>query len=364
MFFMPNKLDQIAEELNQSTLSIEEIEKHELSKEDLYEVKIGSVILGPFSRDFLKTYSVEKNLAEFNVLIKTMESILWVPILQHPSFYSGEAATPDSKRQSFYLLVNGRKVGPYRIEDIDFKVSNNEVLFTDFVSIDAGDSWKKLYEIEGFDLRRHVEGELPSAPASNVQEDPRPERSDRSDPLGELAKIGHQGSQDKQRMYDTEDIQEEKSLGRSLFNIAIFVGIIFISIFVFDKIDPFGPDVKVKKSGVKATVQKKKETAKRSKVAPKRKVEPSPAAVRRMEEKKARRKKAISKRKTSKPKKSRVVEEDPYPEDDDPLDETNDTYYDDEPKPKKKTKKKRAKAKKPNNDDYYDDDLTEEEDPY
>ena len=364
MFFMPNKLDEISEELKQNTLSIEEIEKQELSKEDLYEVKIGSVILGPYSRDFLKTYTEEKNLTDFNVLIKTMESILWVPILQHPSFFSGETTPPDSKRQSFYLLVNGRKVGPYRIEDIDFKVSNNEILFTDLVSIDAGDSWKKLYEIEGFDLRRHTEGELPSAPTGDVQEDPRPQRGDGSDPLGELAKIGHRGSQDKQRMYAREDVPEEKSLGRSLFNIATFVGIIFITIFVFDKIDPFGPEDKAKKSEVKATVQKKKEPVKRSKVLPKSKEEPSPAAIRRMKEKKARRKKAISKRKTSKPKKSRVVEEDPYPEDDDPSDETNDTYYDDEPKPKKKTKKKRAKAKRPKTDDYYDEDLAEEEDPY
>jgi hypothetical protein len=363
---MPNKLNEISEELQQNTLSIEEIEKHELSKEDLYEVKIGSVIMAPFSRDFLKNYAEEKNLSEYNVLIKTMESILWVPILQHPSFFSGETAPTDNKRQSFYLLVNGRKIGPYRIEDIDFKVSNNEVLFTDLVSIDAGDSWKKLYEIEGFDLRRHTEGELPSAPTGEVQEDPRPKKGDGSDPLGELAKIGHRGSLDKQKMYAKEDVPEEKGLGRSLFNIATFVGIIFISIYVFDRIDPFGPEDKAKKTKVKTSVQKKKEPVKRPKAISKPKEEPSPAAVRRLEEKKARRKKAISKRKTSKPKKSRVVEEDPYPDEDDPLDEVDDTYYDDdEPKPKKKPKKKRrAKAKKPTDDDYYDEDLAEEEDPY
>ncbi|TDJ04334.1 MAG: hypothetical protein E2O68_08435 [Deltaproteobacteria bacterium] len=365
---MPNQLNSIVEELKQNTLSIDDIEKHELTKEELFEVKIGSVIIGPYSEAFLKAFADKKNLMEFNVLIKTMESILWVPILQHPSFLAtDEDSVTDAKRISFYILVNGRKVGPYRIEDIDFKVANNEVLFTDLVSEDAGVSWKKLYEVDGFDLRRHSEEELPSAPEGQILEDSRQEieKGEKNDPLGDLAKIGHQKSQEKQKLYATPDIQEDKNLGRSLINIATFVGIIFITIFVFDKIDPFGPEETArppKKVSAKATTTRNERTP-RKKTPTKAKEEASPASVRRMEEKKARRKKAIAKRKKPSTAKAKTAEEDPYPENDDFLDEEPEDYYDDETKPKKKKTVKKAKTKKRTDDDYYDEEA-EEDDPY
>ncbi|RLA62595.1 MAG: hypothetical protein DRQ88_08190 [Epsilonproteobacteria bacterium] len=352
---MTDQIDLIIEELKQNTLTIETIEENELKKEDLFEVKIDSIIIGPFTKEYLKSYSEVKSLIDYHVLVKTMESILWVPLHQHPSFDKSESVS-EIKNKNFYLLVNGRKVGPYRIEDIDFKVKNSEVLFTDLISEDAGSSWKKLYELEGFDLRKHAEENLPTIPGGQVLEEPaqKTDQNERVDAVGDLAKIGHQSSNEKKHLYSSEEVPEEKSLWQGLTNIAAFLGIIFITIFIFNKIDPFGPekDIAVKKqTATKVVVPKAVK-----KTPPPKKVSSPSTRTRKLEEKKAKRKKAISKRKKRK-KPTRTREEDPYPEDNDYLDEEPDNYYDDKPKKKKTAKKKMPKK---SDDDYYD----EEEDPY
>jgi len=366
MFFMGDQLDSIINELKQNTLSVEQIEESNFTRDNLFEVKIGSAILGPFSAKYLKTLSEEKNLMDFNVLVKTMESILWVPVFQHPSFFHSDGGmenVPEIKKKSFYLLVNGRKVGPYRIEDIDFKVKNSEMLFTDLISEDAGNSWKKLYELEGFDLRRHQEEELPTAPGGSVLEKAKRERGKEEglDVVGELAKIGHQSSS-KDRRYSTEDFSRGRPLLPRIINLAIFVGIVFASIFIFDKLDPFGPSkdpVVAKKRPAPKKVKTKRRTP-----PPKKRVVSPPPSRESLEEKKTRRKKAISRRK--KPQRKKVVkstEDNPYPEDDNYIDEEPEYDYDEEAKPK--PKKKVVKKKKTTNadDEYYDEDA-EEEDPY
>lgn len=195
--------EKLIQELTPNILSMEIIEKEKLDLENVFEIKIGPEIIGPFSGPFLKTFFAGKETD--NLMVKNLESIIWIPLQQHAFFFAGEAkpiVIPESERREFYLLVNGRKIGPYKIEDIEYKFKNGELLFTDLISEDEGNHWYKLYEMAHVDLRRHIGSELPPTPTkidqtpnivSNVQE--------QIGIVGDLAKAGLEGEKEKSKRF-------------------------------------------------------------------------------------------------------------------------------------------------------------------
>lgn len=195
--------DKLIQELTPNILSMEIIEKEKLDPENLFEVKIDLKIIGPFSGTFLKNFLSGKDID--GMMVKNLESIIWIPIQQHAFFYTGEVkptAISESERREFYLLVNGRKIGPYKTDDIEYKFKNGELLFTDLISEDEGQHWCKLYEMAHVDLRRHVGSELPPTP-TKIDQTPTitPEVQDQIGIVGDLAKAGIEIEKEKSKRF-------------------------------------------------------------------------------------------------------------------------------------------------------------------
>lgn len=232
--------DKLIQELTPNILTLEIIEKEKLDTENLFELKIDSKVIGPFSGMFLKNFLSGKDLD--NIMVKNWESIIWIPIGQHAFFYSGEVkpiAIPESERREFYLLINGRKIGPYKTEDIEYKFKNGELLFTDLISEDEGAHWCKLYEMAHVDLSKHLSTELPPTP-SKIEESPSINSNvqDQIGIVGDLAKAGLEGEKEKaKRFVDLENTgnRKIKSSSPKILNRLILIGLLIAGFFYFTK---------------------------------------------------------------------------------------------------------------------------------
>jgi hypothetical protein len=196
--------EKLIQDLTPNILSMELIEKEKMVPENLFEVKIEENILGPFSGPFLKTFLAGKDVD--HMMVKNMESIIWIPIQHHAFFFTGElkpTSSVEPERREFYLLVNGRKIGPYKSEDIEYKYRSGELLFTDLISEDEGNHWCKIYEMPHVDFRRHVGTELPATP-SKVEHSPNiaPEIQEQIGLVGDLVKVGIEGGKEKSKRLD------------------------------------------------------------------------------------------------------------------------------------------------------------------
>lgn len=261
--------EKLIQDLTPNVLSMEMIEKEKLVPENLFEVKIESTILGPFSGPFLKTFLAGKDVD--HMMVKSLESIIWIPIQHHAFFFSGElkpTSSVEPERREFYLLVNGRKIGPYKTEDIEFKFKSGELLFTDLISEDEGNHWCKIYEMPHVDLSRHVGTELPATP-TKMENSPSivPEIQEQIGLVGDLAKMGIEGEKEKSKRYDYMDVGKasaarpilSKSTKIFLLIALVILGFYFIS----------GKDLLEKEEKEVASYLEKKETP-ASKVTPRK----------------------------------------------------------------------------------------------
>jgi hypothetical protein len=237
------EIDQLIKELSPNVLSMEMIEREKLVPENLFELKIDGKILGPFALLFLKNFLEGKDLS--NIMIKNLESIIWIPAHHHPLFFTGEvrkAPVSEAERREFYLLVNGRKVGPYKTEDIEYKVKNGELLFTDLISEDDGNHWCKLYEVSHVDLRKHQETELPDTPTQIVQTPSlHSEVQEQIGLVGDLVKVGLEGEKEKSKRFaEIETNIENRNKGPSprFGNIFILAFILIVGLYFFTKKEP------------------------------------------------------------------------------------------------------------------------------
>ncbi len=235
--------DQLIKELTPNVLSMEMIEREKLVPENLFELKIEGKIYGPFALLFLKNFLAGKDLS--NIMVKNLESIIWIPAQQHSIFFTGEvkkAPVSESERREFYLLVNGRKVGPYKTEDIEYKVKNGELLFTDLISEDEGNHWCKLYELSHVDLRKHQGTELPATPSQVVQTPSlSTEVQEQIGIVGDLVKVGIEGEKEKSKRFadiETNDEKREKGPSPRFGTIFIFATLIIIGLYFFTKKEP------------------------------------------------------------------------------------------------------------------------------
>lgn len=130
-----------------------------------------SATIGPISRDGLKKFLDETDLPE-HYEVKCGIDEAWNPIYSHPFFQRRKPQLISSvnfqKQNEIYILREGKKVGPYAIEDLKSDVKTKAILLTDEVSFDGGESWSKLYEVDEFDRRSLEQQPLPHSPEWDV----------------------------------------------------------------------------------------------------------------------------------------------------------------------------------------------------
>lgn len=130
-----------------------------------------SAIIGPISRDTLKVFLDDSDLPE-HFEIKSGTDDKWYGVYSHTYFQRRKPQLLSSvdfqKQTDIFVLVEGEKKGPYSPEEIRTFVNNKEIILTDEVSFDGGESWSKLYQVDEFDRRSLLQQPLPNSPEWEV----------------------------------------------------------------------------------------------------------------------------------------------------------------------------------------------------
>ncbi|HXH75259.1 MAG TPA: hypothetical protein VNJ08_09860 [Bacteriovoracaceae bacterium] len=151
----------------------ETIEKLGLSAHDLWNVKIGEEVFGPFESESLKHYAGENQDVFEDAFACLQEGRDWQPFFSYPIFQRrGPQVMKDQppKEGPYWVLDHGQKAGPFNQHDMDKRIELGSIGLTELISTDDGHTWVKLYQVEGFDRRFHSSSELPFSPLeSNFQ---------------------------------------------------------------------------------------------------------------------------------------------------------------------------------------------------
>lgn len=178
-----------------------EIEYIVESREHIFELKENENELGFISLEDLKTVYSNLNFESANIRLRNIDSTEWKLIYEFPYFQRRKPqivqSTPiiNSEEENLYLLVKGQKIGPFSKETLENKLNNKEILLTDLISLNAGHTWQKIYQVNGFDRRNLKENEsLPGLPDSNffeVETNEKPKDAEEIEAVTGLAYLGN-----------------------------------------------------------------------------------------------------------------------------------------------------------------------------
>ena len=148
-------------------LTKEEILHKEISHRDLWIVKFGSDIKGPFLLENLREYIQENEEVFTTAEASRLDPQEWMPLFSYPQFQRRSpriVSAPEESEGPFWLFENGLKTGPFPKEEIVQRLETKSLIVTDSISSDDGKTWLKIFEIHGFDRRDFAPAELPAAP--------------------------------------------------------------------------------------------------------------------------------------------------------------------------------------------------------
>jgi hypothetical protein len=156
--------------LDLKPMTQETIDQMAFNNHDLWLVKINQEVFGPFETESLKHYASE-NAEQFDAAFATRKDQEdFKPFWSHTLFQrrAPQLMKGDVHQGPFWLLNDGIKKGPLSYHEIDKKLEMGLLGMTDHISIDDGHSWKKIYDIHGFDRRIHSPDELPTLPVEET----------------------------------------------------------------------------------------------------------------------------------------------------------------------------------------------------
>lgn len=202
-------------------LSDETIQEMGYNNHDLWMVKLGSVVFGPYETESLKHYVHENEHLFEEAEASRADEKEWKPFWAHTKFQRRKlkAVSGQASDGPFWLMDAGLKVGPFHFKEIDKKIEMGLLVMTDHISADEGHSWVKIYEIEGFDRRSHSPDDLPLAPLESSFQKARLALVDKietphlntTDELAEMAWSGQQEAQVIQLKIEELTLRHEKS---------------------------------------------------------------------------------------------------------------------------------------------------------
>lgn len=195
-------------------LTEETIKQMGYSSHDLWLVKIDSIVFGPFETESLKHY-----VSDNEALFERAEACLsdeteWKPFWEHTKFQSKKMQVVSEDYEGpFWIMDFGLKLGPYTYREIDKKIEMGLLLMTDYISIDNGENWIKIYQIGGLDRRIFSPEVLPEAPYESKMQNPTfPDNRHEKTAIEELANlafIGHQQEIESQLKMDELTLKRE-----------------------------------------------------------------------------------------------------------------------------------------------------------
>lgn len=157
--------------LNQVKIASENIPVKEL-----LEVEYNGEVWGPIWRKHLTAHLEAFKQLTTQIRVRDIDSEMeWVEVTQHPFFQKRIQeplpAIPNNKVGNlFYVLQGGQKCGPFTKEQILERINSYDLVMTDPISVDMGNTWIKVYQIEEFDRRLKNDQLNGSAELNNLYE--------------------------------------------------------------------------------------------------------------------------------------------------------------------------------------------------
>lgn len=142
-------------------LSLEDFQKlhmSEIKDAGWVEVEFRGDIIGACKTEDLKELNLNNHMNTDFVRLRPYGETEFKNIFEYPLFSRRKpqlvsVETLNTDFEAIYLLKNGQKNGPYGIHDLQMMMRTREILPTDLVSIDNGQHYIKLFQVEGFDRR-------------------------------------------------------------------------------------------------------------------------------------------------------------------------------------------------------------------
>ncbi|MCK6595490.1 MAG: DUF4339 domain-containing protein [Bacteriovoracaceae bacterium] len=153
-------------------ISVEDFKKlhmTEIENTTWIEVEFQGDVMGYAKAEDFRELNLDNPLNTDNVRIRNYGSEEFKSLFEHPLFQrrkpqliSAESLSAES--ELYYILKNGQKTGPFASHELHQMMDTRDLLPTDLVSVDHGQNYVKLFQIEGFDRRTlRTNHELPSA---------------------------------------------------------------------------------------------------------------------------------------------------------------------------------------------------------
>jgi len=152
-------------------------QKHELSKsktirENHVVVLVNDHQYGPLnSKDLTELTKFEPGSLNL-VLFREDSELPWSLLAEHPVFNRRQGSSQSSRTildsNEFYHLKNGIKQGPYKFQVLEQMMAAKEINYTDYISLDNGQTWVYLYQLERFDRRDQNSEDLPHLPKLEI----------------------------------------------------------------------------------------------------------------------------------------------------------------------------------------------------
>lgn len=171
----PLSWSELKEELSKLVVDEIELELRSLTSNELLFVKFdeSNDVIGPFEKGDLKAALPDQEEITHNLSACSADEIeleQWRPLMENPFFQRRKpqlmstGALESVNDNEFYVLRDGQKFGPLELHELKELVNHREILATDLISIDNGETFGKLYEWEEFDRRNFKNQTLPQRP--------------------------------------------------------------------------------------------------------------------------------------------------------------------------------------------------------
>ena len=146
--------------------------KSTMIKENHVVVLVNDHQYGPLNSQDLTELSTFEPSSLSLVLFREDSELPWSLLAEHPTFNRRQGLGATSKTildsNEFYHLKNGVKHGPYKFQALEAMMAAKEINYTDYISLDNGQSWVYLYQLERFDRRDQNSEDLPHLPKLEI----------------------------------------------------------------------------------------------------------------------------------------------------------------------------------------------------
>lgn len=186
-------------------LTDEEMMALGLTDSDVWMIKLGEDVYGPYESESLKKHALQ-NVEFYSTLeasIVAQEN--WQPFFEAGPFKTRKPALVSTATlqppENFWIVLKGQRHGPHNQTVIQEKIETGELLATSLISCDQGATWQKIYELKFFVNFQHSSDRLPSTPdedymalSAKSDVEVKSAHDPLKDGLASLAYLGHKKS--------------------------------------------------------------------------------------------------------------------------------------------------------------------------